>query len=681
MSKFKTALLLVTASLMLVACGDADGEGANNQANNGQTNNGQNNGTGDCPVECAEGTVCDADLGHCRVEVQQAQCNGTGTSWSPGNQAFEDASAAWNLEEANPEGQRISVGDFNGDGRPDLAIRRAGVHRNQFSDGNRAVWLLENTGDGFEDVTEASELLKSRVNINEGRPVDTLVWADVDNDGDQDAYTGFSKTESSDAVEDSAEIMLNKGDGTFTLTGLANGARRGGEPDVPGGAAFVDVNRDGNIDLWLGQGAAGNSVLQDRLLLGDGEGGFEDATESYGLTTEPWRDIEELNQALAHTNSWGAVACDLNNDGTTELLSASYGRAPNHLWQGSAPGSDLSFTNRSVESGYAYDDRTDWSDNESARCYCNLNPDAEGCDGVPEPELIECDSGDDVFRWRHSSDRELYRLGGNSGTTVCEDIDGDGNMDLLTSEIVHWDVGSSSDPSEILYNQGESDVTFERPGPDATGVDWEHDMVAWNDGDITAAIFDFDNDARPDVYIGSTDYPGTRGHLFHQKEDGTFEEVSIGDGIHQKSSHGIGVADFDQDGDLDVVVGHSAFRCGSGDHCYPAGERHARIWENTIGQDGNWIQLDLVGGEDTNLDAIGARVTVETPERTQAQEVDGGHGHYGVQDAKTLHFGLGDACKAVVTVRWPDADLTEQTFVLTPGYRYELEQGKVPVAR
>jgi hypothetical protein len=666
--------LLLAIGLAAAGCGEPD-----DAANNGE-NNAANNGESACETECAEGTVCDEQSGLCTVEVDDELCT-EGTYWSGETTAFSDASDTWGLSDINPEGQRIAVGDLNGDGLPDLAIRRAGVHRNQFSEGNRAVWLLENTAQGFEDVTEASELLKSRVSVGEGRPVDTLVWADVDNDGDQDVYTGFSKPESDDAVEDSAEIMINSGDGTFSLTGLANGARRAGEPDVPGGAAFVDANRDGNIDLWLGQGAAGSNVLQDRLLLGDGEGDFEDVTDSVGLTSQPWQDIDDLNQGLAHTNSWGATTCDLNNDGTPELLSASYGRSPNHLWQGAGVGGELGFTNISVDSGYAYDERTDWSDNESARCFCKLNPDAEDCDGVPDPELIQCESSSDVFRWRHQSDRELFRLGGNSGTTVCEDIDGDGHMDLLTSEIVHWDVGSSSDPSEVLYNQGEDDIRFERPGPEATGVDWEHDMVAWNDGDITAAIFDFDNDARPDIYIGSTDYPGTRGHLFHQKEDGTFEAVPLDLGIDQQSSHGVGVADFDRDGDLDIVVGHSAFRCGSGDHCYPAGERHARLFENQMGQDGNWIQLDLVGGEGTNRDAIGARVTVEAASRIQAQEVDGGHGHYGVQDDKVLHFGLGADCSAKVTVRWPDEELTEQTFLLKAGYRYELEQGGVPVAR
>lgn len=670
----KRAIVMIYALVSAVGCGNpTDAEGDAPDAA------GSVDATSSCEPACPEGTVCREESGLCAV-VAEAACGG-GTAWDGAGQAFEDASAAWGLDQVNAEGQRISVADFDGDGRDDLAIRRAGVHRDQVDRGQRAVWLLRNSGDGFEDVTQASELLKSRVNIEEGRPVDTLIWADVDNDGDQDVYTGFSKPESSEAIEDSAELLLNRGDGTFALTPLSNPVRRGGEPDVPGGASFVDVDRDGRIDLWLGQGSAAGQPLQDRLFLGSADGGFEDATERLGLVSAPWQDLDEINGGLAHTNSWGTTACDLNGDGAPELLSASYGRAPNHLWQAAGVGAGLAFANRSVASGYAFDERTDWRDNESARCFCQLNPDAQDCEGVPGPELIRCEASSDVFRWRHGSDREPYRLGGNSGTTVCEDIDGDGHLDLLTTEIVHWDVGASSDPSEVLYNDGQADVAFARPGPEVTGVDWEHDLVAWNDGDITAAVFDFDNDARPDIYIGSTDYPGTRGRLFRQEEDGTFEAVPVALGIDQKASHGVGVADFDGDGDLDLVAGHSAARCSSGDHCYPAGERYARLFENKIGQDGNWLQLDLVGVAGANRDAIGARVTVENGDRIQVQEVGGGHGHYGVQDSKTLHFGLGAACEARVTVRWPDAELTEQVFIVAAGARYTLEQGGVPRAR
>jgi hypothetical protein len=332
-----------------------------------------------------------------------------------------------------------------------------------------------------------------------------------------------------------------------------------------------------------------------------------------------------------------------------------------------------------VTSGYAYDDRTDWSDNFSARCHCELNPDAPDCDGVPEPTRLPCEQQSDAFRWSHRNDREPFRLGGNSGTTVCGDIDNDGDLDLLTTEIVHWDVGSSSDPSELLINDGTSEPVFARPGREATGLTRTHEIASWNEGDITGALFDFDNDGRLDVYIGSTDYAATRGHLYHQKADGTFEEVSIADGIDHPSSHGVAVADYDRDGDLDLVAGHSRNRCSTGDHCYGPDQNYARLFRNEIGNRNHWVQLELVGGEGTNRAAIGARVTVETDALTQTQEVGGGHGHYGLQDDLVRHFGLGGSCTAEVTVRWPDAQNSEQTFTLQADRRYRVTQGEDPV--
>jgi hypothetical protein len=610
-------------------------------------------------------------------------------SWAPGVQAFRDASADWGLDASGANGQRISVADIDGDGWADLSVRAAGTTVASGGDvftreGRRRSWLLKNTGaDGaqrsFIDVTQSSGLVASRSSddVSVGRRVDLIIWGDVDNDGDLDAYTAYNKGAAGAA--DTAEIMLNRGDGTFELGPADSAARNAVQPDSPGGASFVDFDRDGNLDLWVTQYVAGGSPLQDQLFRGDGSGSFVEVTDAAGLTTAGWFYLAQINAAQAHTISWGATACDLNGDGVTELMSASYGRAPNHLWRGVEGPGGVTFVNESVASGYAYDDRRDWTDNESARCYCKLNPEAPDCAGVPDPQHIPCTASSNL-RWNHGQDRELFRLGGNSGTTVCADVDNDGWLDLLTTEIVHWDVGSSSDPSELLYNLQDAAVRFERPGNQATGLTREHDQIAWNDGDITAAVFDFDNDGRKDVYIGSTDYAGTRGHLWHQKEDGTFERVSPVEGIDQKSSHGVGVADFDRDGDLDLAVGHSRSRCSTGDHCYPAEEAHVRIFENLVGQNNNWLQVKLIGAEGTNRAAIGARVTVQASDITQVLEVGGGHGHYGVQHSMVQHFGLGAACEASVTVRWPDENLSEQTFVLRAGQRYIWTQGQQPIA-
>jgi hypothetical protein len=576
-----------------------------------------------------------------------AICN-DGSAWATGEQAFLEGTADWGLESIAPSGVRVSAVDFDGDGWADLAVRN---NMGGGTDEAPQHWLLRNNQAGaFEDVSESSGLRA----LSEGGA--TWVFGDVDNDGDLDIYIGVDNTTVDGA---SSQILLNNGDGTFAQGPSSEVALAG---DRPYGAAFADVDGDGNLDLFVAQyGSA-----QDRLYKGDGAGSFSDVTADSGLTTQQWSNLSVLNNGEAHSNAWAAAACDLNNDGLPELLASSYGRAPNHLWLNSGG----SFANQSVASGYAYDERMDWSDNQSAMCWCELHPTDPDCSGVPGPTLISCNTDADAFRWNHTYDREAFRLGGNSGGTTCGDVDNDGNLDLLTSEIVHWDVGGSSDPSELLMNTGDSQVVFERPGREAMGLTREYDIADWNEGDITGGMLDFDADGFLDVWIGSSDYPGTRGLLYHNLGDRNFQAVPVEQGIDHMRSHGSTVADFDHDGDLDMVVGHSRSRCD--DDCYETGA--VRLFINQSA-DVNSISLALEGADGSNASAIGARVEIATASTTQTRFVDGGHGQWGQQDDLTIFAGLGSDCSASVTVTWPDAARTTQTVELGGGYRYSLKQG------
>lgn len=607
-----------------------------------------------------------------------------GTRWALGTPAFVERTDEWGLRAAGAEGVRINVFDYDGDGWADVLVRRASSTPDDFAEGGvRNTWLLRNReGAGFEDVTLASNLLVLRAggDGSKGRPGQVYAAGDVDNDGFLDLYSGPDTSNPTATLGESAEIVRNDGQGGFVLGPEGSDVRRAAATNSPAGASFVDYDRDGNLDIWVTENgytnAAGSPVLvQDRLFRGDGTGAFTDVTLDVGLRTEDWTSLEVLNGGLGHTRAWAAGACDLNGDGASELLSPSYGRAPNHLWQGQWTATSASFVNRSVASGYAYDDDMTWQDNEFARCYCEENRSAEGCADVPRAG-ISCGQ----TSWDHDLDREAFRLGGNSAATVCADIDNDGDIDLFTTEIRHWWAGLGADGSEVLENTGERDVRFERPGDEALGLAVSHPPYNWDEGHMTASIFDFDNDGWPDIYVGASDYAGNRGLLYHQDAALSFTEVPTSDFFEHNRSHGIAYADFDHDGDLDVIVGHSRARCDASapNDCYATGQ--VRVFENTLGQDGNWVQVALVGGVGSNRAAIGARVQVTAGGVTQTQEVGGGYGHYGAQNDLVLHFGLGTACEADVSVRWPNGALTTESATLVAGHRFEWHQGSPPRA-
>jgi hypothetical protein len=165
-------------------------------------------------------------------------------------------------------------------------------------------------------------------------------------------------------------------------------------------------------------------------------------------------------------------------------------------------------------------------------------------------------------------------------------------------------------------------------------------------------MVDLDNDGLPDLFVvtGSV-YPEVERVLpaypfrtprlvFRNLGDGRFEELieEAGPGVAAvHTSRGCAFGDFDNDGDVDVVVVNL--------------NEPPSLLRNDVTSRGHWLKV-LLAGVKSNRSAIGARVVARYGERTQAQEVMAQSSFYSASDRR-LHFGLGEATVAELTIRWP----------------------------
>lgn len=603
--------------LFLIACGTSEEDSADSYA----------------PAECRESSAFDGSL-----LFREA----TGTAPLALSEEFQ--------------GLRLSTADINGDSYPDIVVSQIGTHaHNDYSSSTRQRRLLLNQqGTGWTDISETSGLFTNA----EGEPGHAAaihIFGDVDNDGDLDSFSGvYTDRGRDDDPGDRSLIHLNDGTGLFTPAESSAIAIEEGY--ATSGAAFLDYNSDGLLDLWVvgfyREYGASYAAEQDRLYKGRGDGTFAEVTGSKGLKMKASSDTTTWLDGTGRRPAYGATACEVTGDERVDLIASNYARTWNQLWAQTDDG----FEDISLESGFAGDSLTDFSDNQFYRCYCQENP----CTPEPPAPVIGCGN-----YWNAGFDDQPARLNGNTFSTVCGDIDADGDNDLLSAEIVHWHIGESSDPTELLLNDGSGQFT--RPGNASTGLERSWPGSTWDAGDITAAFFDADNDGRLDILIGSSDYPNTRLFLFRQQEDGRFTDISAEAGLDQPWPAGLALADFDQDGDIDVVTGSSTARSGT-----PWEDRRLHFYENLAG--GNSASL-VLEGVSSNRRGIGARVRILTADRAQTFSPSGGYGHFGMQHTTTVHAGLGEHCLFDAEVTWADG-VVERFEGLDANVRWRLREGE-----
>ena len=488
-------------------------------------------------------------------------------------------------------------------------------------------------------------------------------------------------------VTTEAGIDFKHSFGDFELTNIveATGA----------GACFFDYDNDGNLDLYVVNGAWNENVndnrgrklkgqLSNRLYRGEGNGTFVDVTEKTKVGDTGF--------------GFGCSSADADNDGDLDLYVLNYG--PNVFYRNDGG----TFTDVSVKAGLA-DDRLSLSapwldydkDGDLDVYVANYLEYDEGAirayyaaDGYPGPlsyaaqsDALYRNNGDGTFT-DVTDDAKVAKSGGRAMSATAADINNDGLVDIYVT----------NDATENFYFENKGDGTFEEKGlyvglafgENGQGVssmgpffadvdrnghldvyipDMTYSNLLMNQGDHfvdhtarsnvarvcgqytgwAGLLFDYDNDGYVDIFVAN----GNAHHEFTEEDvllrnDGTgkFTDVSTRSGDYFKTKHvgrGATYGDYDNDGDLDVFIVNL--------------NSEAKLLRNDGGNRNNWIGIVATLPE-LERDAVGARVTVSVGSPRQIQDLIPVRGYLSQVDSR-LHFGIGPAKQVdSIEVRWPD---------------------------
>ena len=486
---------------------------------------------------------------------------------------------AINLEEFGPG---VCVADFDGDGWPDIYFVNG---RDRYDRGiSVRNALYRNNGDGtFTDVTDKAGVPGTGYGLG-------CIWGDYDNDGFPDLFvTQYGRN----------VLYHNNGDGTFT--DVTDKAGVGGlEAGIfHSGATFVDYDRDGKLDLYVGS----------YVTLGPDSPLY--CKSSAVLSSCPPSAYKGSSNALYHNNGDGTFT---NVTKSSRILQAE--------------GKNLSV-------GAADYDNDGWPDIFVAN------------DGLPAYLFHNMRNG--TFEEIGASAGMAFTALGQTMAAMCialGDYDNDGRLDLYIS-----DFQGSSD--HLWRNAGKG--FFDDVSEAARITVPTRDVLSFGGG-----FLDYDNDGWLDLFIANGHvYPEIeqaspeirykqRNTLFHNEHNGKFAHVTAAAGIaalEPRVGRGVAFADFDNDGFVDIVVANN--------------DDPPTLLHNGGGNGNHFLNFKLVGTK-SNRDAMGARIRVVAVGISQIREIAGG-GSYLSQSDLRASFGLGKATKAeLVEVTWPSG--SRQSF-------------------
>jgi hypothetical protein len=510
-------------------------------------------------------------------------------------------------------------GDYDNDGDQDVVLSVGA----QAGSSYHVMELYRNDDGVLIDVAEEAGVSDGEAR---GRAAS---WADYDRDGDLDFFAANHIREGSPN-----RLWRNNGDGTFT-----DMAAEAGVQDTISlhFANFVDYDQDGWPDIFV------LAISQLLLYHNNGDGTFTDVADAAGLT-----------DASGDSYAWG----DYDADGDIDFFVGDSGnaRADTIVWEkakvrfaGGATGDEDGFDLEVAGNNLTVELELRGPDGCISLDCIHIGPDAHS------PTSNPFDVGVEAYG------TPVYTPGISSGYYVWRDETTDlwhvrmshpaffyyGGIILASSpisSIVSVDLEPPPQLGSAMLWRNEGDGTFTEVGA-AAGVDVP--------GNYRSADWvDFDNDGWLDLFIpdkGNVAVGNGPNHLFHNKGDGTFEDVAGLVGVRGTTEGGANVsawADYDRDGFLDLYTQNGGFG-----GIWPFTEGPNQFFHNG-GNDNHWLQLELVGTI-SNRGGLGATVSLTAGGRTVLQMRTDGVGAHS-QNAGPLHFGLGDSTVIEsIVIDWP----------------------------